>query len=58
MRTMIEAVPSEARAIGQRLKEALAPHRVYLFGSSRTGRGGPDSDLDSRRGIEFEAIPL
>lgn len=46
MRTMIEAVPSEARAIGQRLKEALAPHRVYLFGSYARGEAGPDSDLD------------
>ena len=32
--------------IVHRLVEALAPVRVYLFGSHAYGRPGPDSDID------------
>jgi predicted nucleotidyltransferase len=46
VRPMFETLPLEVIAIAQRLKEALAPHRVYLFGSHARDAAGPDSDLD------------
>lgn len=42
----LHTLPPPARAIGQRLKEALGADRVYLFGSHARGAAGPDSDLD------------
>ena len=46
MPATLDTLPLEAHAIGQRLKEALAADRVYLFGSHARGNAGPDSDLD------------
>lgn len=46
MPTTLDTIPSQARIIGQRLAEALAPDRIYLFGSHARGEAGPDSDLD------------
>ncbi len=46
MHATLETLPPEARAIGQRLTEALGPDRIYLFGSYARGEAGPDSDLD------------
>lgn len=42
----IDTIPLEARLIGRRLTETLAPDRLYLFGSHARGDAGPDSDLD------------
>ncbi|MBA3638084.1 MAG: nucleotidyltransferase domain-containing protein [Acidobacteria bacterium] len=33
-------------AITQRLADAYAPERIYLFGSTARGDAGPDSDFD------------
>ena len=41
------AIPDpQLAAVVQRLIEAYAPERVYLFGSSARGDAGPDSDYD------------
>ncbi len=53
-------LPAEASAIAQRLKEALSPDRIYLFGSYARGDAGPDSDLDFlvvlRRSLESRYV--
>lgn len=46
MSATIDTIPPQAKLIGQRLQEALAPDRIYLFGSHARGDAGPDSDLD------------
>jgi predicted nucleotidyltransferase len=40
------ALPPETRFIVERLKQGLAPDRIYLFGSHARGDGSADSDLD------------
>ncbi len=42
-REQVEQVLPE---IVRRLREALAPERIYLFGSCAYGSPGPDSDVD------------
>ncbi len=46
MPATLDTLPSEARVIGRRLREALGADYVYLFGSHARGQAGPDSDLD------------
>lgn len=39
-------LPAEAWVITRRLRQALSPDRIYLYGSYARGDSGPDSDLD------------
>ena len=56
---MQEAAPPNPQlaAVVQRLIEAYAPERVYLFGSSARGDAGPDSDYDLLLVVPDDATP-
>ena len=52
------AIPNPKLAeVVQRLIEAYAPERVYLFGSSARGDAGPDSDYDILLVVPDDATP-
>ena len=52
------AIPNpQLAAVVQRLIEAYAPERVYLFGSSARGDAGPDSDYDILLVVPDDAAP-
>ena len=52
------AIPDpQLAAVVQRLIEAYAPERVYLFGSSARGDAGPDSDYDILLVVPDDATP-
>jgi predicted nucleotidyltransferase len=52
------AIPNpQLTEVVQRLIEAYAPERVYLFGSNARGDAGPDSDYDLLLVVPDDAAP-
>ncbi|BFU89547.1 MAG: hypothetical protein NTAFB01_07340 [Nitrospira sp.] len=50
-------LPPLLETMVHRLIEALAPERIYLFGSQARGEAGPDSDYDLLVVVSTSSLP-